>query len=75
MDDWQSFWRRTSTTREDHDCEVVFLERISILRRGTPGWYAAYRIGWLAILALPLAYLGLMWLEAGSSDTTTLGRL
>ena len=74
MDDWRGFWRRTSTTRDDNDCEVLFLEGLSVLRRGTPGWYAMYRIGRIALVALPLIYLGLMWLEAGSSDTTTLGR-
>ena len=75
MDDWQSFWRQTSTSREDNDCEVVFLQDIDVLRRGTPGWYTAYRFGWIAILVLPILYVFLMWLEAGKSDTTTLGRL
>ena len=75
MDDWQSFWRQTSTSREDNDCEVVFLQDIDVLRRGTPGWYTAYRLGWIAILVLPMLYVFLMWLEAGKSDTTTLGRL
>jgi len=75
MDDWQSFWRRTSTSREDNDCEVVFLREIDVLRRGTPGWYTAYRLGWIAILILPALYVFLMWLEAGKADTTTLGRL
>ena len=75
MDDWQSFWRQTSTSREDNDCEVVFLQDIDVLRRGTPGWYTAYRLGWIAILVLPALYVFLMWLEAGKSDTTTLGRL
>ena len=75
MDDWQDFWRRTSTTREDDGCEVVFLQEIEVLRRGTPGWYRAYRLGWLAILLLPVLYLFLIWVEAGKADTTTLGRL
>ena len=75
MEDWQGFWRRTSTSRQDNDCEVVFLERLSVLRRGTPIWYMAYRLGWTALLVLPVLYVGLMWLEAGSSDPTTLGRL
>lgn len=75
MDDWQSFWRKTSTSREDNGCEVVFLEEIEVLQRGTPGWYAAYRAGWIALMALPALYVFLMWVEAGKSDTTTLGRL
>jgi hypothetical protein len=75
MDDWQDFWRRTSTRRDDNACEVLFLEEVDILRRGTPGWYAAYRIGWITLLALPVAYVALMWIEAGQKDTTTLGRI
>jgi hypothetical protein len=75
MDDWQSFWRRTSTSRQDNDCEVVFVRQIDILQRGTPGWYAAYRCSWIALLALPLFYVFLMWLEVGKGDSTSLGRL
>ena len=75
IDDWQGFWRRTSTRRDDNDCEVVYLEEMSVIRRGTPGWYALYRFSLTALLLLPLAYLALMWVEAGSSDTTTLGKL
>ena len=75
MDDWQNFWRRTSTTREDDGCEVVFLKEIEVLSRGTPGWYSAYRLGWIAILLIPVLYLFLIWIEAGKADTTTLGRL
>jgi len=75
MDDWQEFWRRTSTRRDDNDCEVLYLEEMDVLRRGTPGWYTAYRIGWIALLFLPVAYVALMWVEAGQEDTTTLGRL
>ncbi len=75
MDDWEGFWRRTSTSRDDDDCEVVFLESLSILERGTPGWYAIYRLGWIAVCVLPVVWVGLMWLEAGSADPSTLGRL
>ena len=75
MDDWQGFWRRTSTRRDDNDCEVVYLEELQVLRRGTPGWYALYRLGWITLLLLPVAYLVLMWIEAGGENTTTLGRL
>ena len=65
----------TDSERDDYDCEVVFVERLDVVRGGTPGWYAAYRAGWIVILALPVLYLVLMWIEAGRSDTTTLGRL
>lgn len=75
MSDWQGFWRRTSTRRDDSDCEVVFVEDLEVLQRGTPVWYAAYRLGWMAIVALPLLYVTLMWIEAGRGDTSTLGRL
>ena len=75
MDDWQGFWRRTSTRRDDNDCEVFFLEEAEVLRRGTPGWYTIFRLGWISLLLLPVAYLVLMWIEAGQEDTTTLGRL
>lgn len=75
MSDWEGFWRRTSTRRDDNDCEVVFVEKLEVIRHGTPGWYAAYQLGWIATLTLPAFYLFLMWIEAGRSDTTTLGRL
>lgn len=75
MDDWQGFWRRTSKRRDDNDCEVVYLEEAEVLHRGTPGWYTFYRLGWITLLLLPVAYLVLMWIEAGQEDTSTLGRL
>lgn len=64
MDDWQSFWRETSTTRKDSDCEVMFVEEIEILRRGTPGWYASYRLGWIMLVAIPVLYVVVLWLES-----------
>jgi len=75
MDDWQGFWRRTSTRRDDNDCEVLYLQEVEVLRQGTPGWYTLFRLGWITLLLLPVAYLTLMWIEAGQEDTTTLGRL
>ena len=75
MDDWQGFWRRTSTRRDDTGCEVVYLQEVEVLRRGTPGWYTVFRLGWITLLLLPVAYLVLMWVEAGQADTTSLGRL
>jgi hypothetical protein len=65
MDDWGTFWRETSTVRDDDDCEVVFVERLDVLRRGAPGWNRAYRASWVLLAALPVVYAGLMWLEAG----------
>jgi len=59
MDDWGKFWRRTSETRKDTGCEVVFVETLEILQKGTPGWYAAHTwagrglvLGLLLVLAL-----------------------
>ncbi len=74
MDDWETFWRRSSMVRDDTLCEVVFVEQLEILRRGTPGWYVVYRIGKGLIVALPILYLIVFWLEAGSSSTR-LGQL
>ena len=75
MNDWESFWRKTSTTRKDSDCEVVFVEELEILRSATPGWYLAYRLGWISLLVIPLAYLGTIWWEAGDPQKSQLGRL
>lgn len=57
MDDWRDFWRRSSTVRTDSGCEVVFVRELEILERGTPGWYLAYRLGWLGLILVPAAYL------------------
>ncbi len=49
------FWRKSSTTRDDEGgtaCEVVFVDEIEILERGTPGWYLAHRLASLALLLL-----------------------
>ena len=74
MDDWETFWRRSSTVRTDTLCEVVFVEELEVLQRGTPGWYTAYRVGKGLILALPVLYLLVFFLESGRSDSQ-LGRL
>ena len=74
VEDWKSFWRRSSTVRTDTLCEVVFVEELEILEKGTPGWYAAFRIGRGLILALPVLYLVVFWLESGSSNSQ-LGKL
>jgi hypothetical protein len=74
MDDWEDFWRRSSTVRDDTLCEVVLVEELEILRRGTPGWYAAYRLGKVLLLTLPILYLVVFWLESGRPDRQ-LGKL
>lgn len=51
-------WRQTSTTRTDTGngaCEVVCVEELKVLRRGTPVAYVLYSLG---KLALGLALLG-----------------
>lgn len=75
MSDWESFWRRTSTTRKDSDCEVVFVEELEILRTGTPVWYLAYRFGWIVLLSIPVVFLATVWVEAGNPEKSRLGRL
>lgn len=65
MDDWEGFWRRTSTVRTDSGCEVVYVEDLEILRRGTPFWYALWRLGWILVVAAPLAWLVLFVRQAG----------
>lgn len=75
MSDWESFWRRTSTNRKDSDCEVVFVEELEILRAGTPGWYLAYRLGWIVLLSIPLIFVATVWVEAGNPEKSRLGHL
>jgi hypothetical protein len=46
---YPDYLRKTSLVRTDTGngaCEVVFVESFSILKRSTPEWYLAYRIGW-----------------------------
>lgn len=57
VEDWQDFWRKTSTVRSDSGCEVLFVKEVEVLRAATPVWYSTYRLGWLALIALPLLYL------------------
>lgn len=57
MEDWREFWRKTSTVRTDSGCEIVFVRQLEILARGTPGWYRAYRIGWIGLIVVPLVSL------------------
>jgi hypothetical protein len=60
MEDWRDVWRRTSTVRADDGCEVIFVESIEVLRRGTPGWYRAFRAAGAVTLGLPALYLVLL---------------
>ncbi len=57
MDDWRGFWRQSSLVRTDDGCEVVYVEKLEVLRRGTPGWYMAFRAGWMTLLAAPVLYV------------------
>lgn len=74
MDDWEDFWRQTSTVRNDSGCEVVFVESLEVVRRGTPGWYLLKRLGvWTAVLSAA-AWLALFAHEA-TRGTGSVGRL
>lgn len=75
MDDWEGFWRRTSTTRDDTGCEVVFFEELEVLRRATPGWYRLFDFSRRALVALPLLWLMLFWWEARNPETSRVGRI
>ncbi len=75
MEDWQSFWRKSSTTRSDTQCEVVFLEELEVLRRATPGWYAAFAWGKRLLLLIPVLYVFVFWLEARNPATSRVGEI
>ncbi len=50
------FWRNSSLTRSDSGgtaCEVVFVDEIEVLKRGTPVWYALFT---LCAWGLPLGF-------------------
>jgi hypothetical protein len=75
MEGWGKSWRRTSTSRRDSGCEVVFVEDLQVLRHGTPGWYAVRRAaGWLAVAA-PAVYLLAFFAEVSLLGTGRIGRL
>lgn len=74
MDDWRDFWRRTSTVRDDRDCEVLFVEDLAVVRRGTPGWYLLWQLAIVVLLSVPIVYGALFWLTAGR-DPVKLGEL
>lgn len=70
MEDWEDFWRNTSTVRTDSGCEVVYVESLEVVRRGTPGWYLLWRLAWWTLLTVPVAYLVLFWIEAGRNPVS-----
>ena len=54
--------RRTSTTRRDEGmgaCEVMFVEQLEFVRRGTPWWYFSYQWGRLVLAVVVLVKAGL----------------
>lgn len=60
-------WRRTSRTRLDTEngaCEVMFVERIKVLVRGTPLWYFLYTLSKWLLVVLLLAKFALTLVEA-----------
>jgi len=74
MEDWEKFWRRTSTTRNDSGCEVVLVEELDVLQRGTPGWYALWHLSGALLVLLPVAWGVVFWKQAGA-DPLALGQL
>ncbi|MBI4618284.1 MAG: hypothetical protein HY720_32090 [Planctomycetes bacterium] len=57
-------WRRSSTVRQDTGngaCEVMFLEEIEFLDRGTPVWYLVYELAWWLAPAILVAK-GVLWM-------------
>jgi len=74
MEDWGDFWRRTSRTRRDATCEVVFLDELEVLERHRPAWHAAGRAAKPLLVLFPLVWIGVTILEA-RRGRTTLGRL
>jgi len=74
MEDWEDFWRKTSTRRDDSDCEVIFVQQLDVLRPGTPGWYHAWRLGWWLAGLSAAGWLTVYWIEAGRNPVG-LGRL
>ena len=67
VDDWQDFWRRTSTVRTDGGngaCEVFFFDELEVLVPGTPFWYLLFN-GTLFLLALvPVIFLHSIWVDS-----------
>lgn len=67
LDDWQDFWRATSTERTDSGngaCEVIFFDEIEILVRGTPYWYLLWNATLLLLALVPAIYVHSIWLDS-----------
>lgn len=54
--DWGARWRKSSLTRDDVGptaCEVMFVEQVEVIERGTPLWYFLYSASfWTLLLSL-----------------------
>ncbi len=74
MEDWDRFWRRTSTTRDDSGCEVVLVEELEVLERGTPVWYGLWHLAGALLVLLPVAWGVIFWKQAGA-DPVALGEI
>jgi len=74
MEDWGDFWRRSSTTRRDALCEVVFLEELDVLERHRPSWHAAGRTAKALLVLFPLVWIGVAIVDA-RRGRSPLGRL
>lgn len=59
----RGFVRKTSTSRSDRGCEVVFVTALDILVPGTPGWYLLFSAGWIGLGAAILGKVALLWLD------------
>lgn len=67
LDDWQDFWRASSTERTDSGngaCEVIFFDEIEILVRGTPIWYLLWNATLLLLALVPAIYVHSIWLDS-----------
>lgn len=74
MEDWGDFWRRTSTSRNDSGCEVVFVDELEVLARHRPGWHKAEGIAKWLLALFPALWLVVTILEAHRGGSP-LGRL
>jgi hypothetical protein len=62
-----NYWRTSSTTRDDQGgraCEVLFVEKIEILKQQTPGWHALFNISLWMVFLIPLVKFTFFMIEA-----------
>jgi hypothetical protein len=72
VEDWQDFWRASSTIREDGGggaCEVVYFEEIEVLQAGTPFWYLLFDLTRLLLVVVPLLWLHTIWIDAQAAKS------